>query len=84
MSREEWIELNRETLENLYNELYMECVSGKDAEMESLLCTYEAALEDMGVLEEDFDEDGHTDEWVVDNWRDWRIDNEIDRMREDT
>ena len=51
MTRGEWIEMHRDTLEGLYYELYMECITAPDEGLESVLCTMEAALEDIGILE---------------------------------
>lgn len=80
MSREEWIEKNRDALERRYHEAYMmtlgDCFDG----MNEAFKRFERALVEMGILEDD-DELEATSEGT--NWDEWMIDNKIDQMREE-
>lgn len=81
MTKEMWIEANREALENTYNTMYMDCIKEGDAEMWEALHKYEDALVALGILEAD--EEPEEDLNTSTNWDEWEIDRMIDHYMED-
>jgi hypothetical protein len=73
MTKEMWIEENREAMENAYYKLYMLYVSG-DATLEEVQ-TFENALVSLGILETDGEMEEAQDGF---DWEAWALDAAID------
>jgi len=80
MSREEWIEENRDALEKRYYQEYemtlQDCFDG----MNEAFQKFENALVDMGILEPDEDEPEDINN--AEHWDEWCIDQKVDIGRE--
>lgn len=80
LSKEEWIEKNRDALEKRYYEMYE--VSAKDAINGGweAFKMFEDALVRMGILEEDEVIESPEDMSEAESWDEWALDNQIDTM----
>ena len=79
MSKEEWIEENRDALEKRYHEAYLmtlgDCFEGMDEAFER----FERALVEMGILEDEDEPEATSEE---ENWDEYMTDLAIDLDRE--
>ena len=75
MSREEWIEENRDALEKRYHEMYMMTLGDCEA-----FKKFEKALVEIGILEPDEDEPEDINN--APHWDEWCIDQKVDISRE--
>ena len=80
MTKQEWIEENRDALEQRYHEAYMMTLGDCFEGMDEAFTRFERALVEMGILEDE-DEPEATSEAT--NWDEWMIDNAVDREREE-
>lgn len=80
MSKEEWIEENRDALEKRYYQEYEMSLKDCFDCMSEAFQKFEAALVDMGILEPDEDEPEDINN--APHWDEWCIDQKVDTSRE--